>query len=326
VVPAVYPRWCTQRLLVLDYIEGRHLADIELQADEATRAARLLVRLVLKNILDDGFFHSDPHPGNILLLADGRLALLDFGQMGWITRERAHLLCDLLVALEAGDAERVTRLLLHLGEPDDGVPVDQVITQVQALMLRYYAPGTGRVELARLIERLLATAWEHRVRVPPVFTLVVKCMVTLEEVVGTLDPHLSLSQEARPFVRKLVMERMAPSHLGRSLSRYASELSEAATSLPYHASEVARKLARGKLTTELRHLGLERLVDALEHGSNRVSFALVIAALIVGSSIVVRSGLGPNLWGISALGLVGFSLAALMGLWLLVGIVRSGRL
>jgi ubiquinone biosynthesis protein len=288
--------------------------------------AHTLVHLVLKSMFEDGFFHADPHPGNILLLGDGRLALLDYGQMGWLDRRRIHELSDLLVALAAGEAEQVTRSLLALGDAAGMVPEQRVVNQVRALMLRHFSPEAGLVELGPLVEKLLALALAQQVSVPAEMTLVVKCLMTVEEVVGRLDPQLQLDEEVRPFMRRLIMERLTPRHVSRSLGRYASEMGEMALALPRHAGEVARKLARGQLTTELRHIGLERLVDALEHGSNRVSFALVIAALIVGSSILTQAGLGPQLWGISSLGLVGFALAALMGVWLLVGIIRSGRL
>jgi len=330
-VPKIYRDYSTGRVLTMEYISGVNLADLDALAENGLDRRRIAARgaeLMLKQIFVHGFFHADPHPGNVFVLPDNVLCYLDFGMVGRLDRRCREDFADLVYGAAARDAPKTTTALLRLAEHDDEWEVDTRALErdVGEMLDLHVVTELGRVDMGRLLQQLFDLLGKHRLRIPADLVMMLKAMTTAEGVGVVLDPQIDMVAIATPYVRKLKMERFAPRRLLGELYESGNELLQLAREIPGGMRELLRLAKRGNLRMGLEHRGFEKMLDTYEHVANRVAFAIVVAALIVGSSLIVVSDIPPK-WGeVPLIGLVGFLAAGIMGLVLLVAIIRHGRM
>ena len=330
-VPKIYRDYSTGRVLTMEYISGVNLADLDALAENGLDRRRIAARgaeLMLKQIFVHGFFHADPHPGNVFVLPDNVLCYLDFGMVGRLDRRCREDFADLVYGAAARDAPKTTTALLRLAEHDDEWEVDTRALErdVGEMLDLHVVAELGRVDMGRLLQQLFDLLGKHRLRIPADLVMMLKAMTTAEGVGVVLDPQIDMVAIATPYVRKLKMERFAPRRLLGELYESGNELLQLAREIPGGMRELLRLAKRGNLRMGLEHRGFEKMLDTYEHVANRVAFAIVVAALIVGSSLIVVSDIPPK-WGeVPLIGLVGFLAARIMGLVLLVAIIRHGRM
>ena len=330
-VPKIYRDYSTGRVLTMEYISGVNLADLDALAENGLDRRRIAARgaeLMLKQIFVHGFFHADPHPGNVFVLPDNVLCYLDFGMVGRLDRRCREDFADLVYGAAARDAPKTTTALLRLAEHDDEWEVDTRALErdVGEMLDLHVVAELGRVDMGRLLQQLFDLLGKHRLRIPADLVMMLKAMTTAEGVGVVLDPQIDMVAIATPYVRKLKMERFAPRRLLGELYESGNELLQLAREIPGGMRELLRLAKRGNLRMGLEHRGFEKMLDTYEHVANRVAFAIVVAALIVGSSLIVVSDIPPK-WGeVPLIGLVGFLAAGVMGLVLLVAIIRHGRM
>ena len=327
-VPRVFMELTTSRVLVLEFVEGTPLSAVLTGVGQADRAAiaRTGVHAVLKQLFIDGFFHADPHPGNIRLLDDGRLCFLDFGMMGRLDRAMVYRVTDVLLAIAGEDYDAATRALVRLGDPQATLDYAALKREVREIAHRYYGLSVKHGAISPLVVAIFRLAGDHKVRVPGNYALMVKAFVTMDEVAKQLDPKLNVALEAVPYVKQVMRDRFSPKAFLRHSRRGVREVVDILSELPFEVNAILRRMLAGDLKAVLRHEGLDDLTVTLDKVSNRIAFALVIAALIIGSSILLATSSGGTLLGVSAPGLAGFLLAGALGVWLLFSILRSGRL
>jgi len=330
-VPKVYRPFTTRRVLTLEYIDVIPVTD-----PAALRAAGLDPRvlaargaeLTLKQIFAHGFFHADPHPGNVFALPGNVVCMLDFGMMGRLDRRSREVFADLLYAVAGRDSAAATTALLRLTTHDDDVDPD--VRRLEADVAEFIdlniTPALGDLSFGKLLVDLLDLVRRHRLTIPPDLVMMMKAGATAERLVARLDPELDIFAAARPYVRKLKIDRLRPRRLWRDVVEVGGELMHLAREIPGGVRDLLRLARRGNLTIGFEHRGLAGLLDTLDRVANRVSFAIVLAALIVGSSLIVHSRIPPAWHGIPVIGLIGFLTAGAIGFVLLISMIRHGRL
>jgi len=326
VIPSVYWNWTGERVNVQQFIDGIPLADLQaLEAAGADRAriARLGARAEFKMLFIDGFFHADPHPGNVFWLPGDRLALIDFGMVGRLSEARRQQMVDLLDGLVRRDAGAVAEVLLDWSI-DGRVDADAMAQEVEAFIDHYHGVPLKELHLGTMMGEITALLREHRIALPPDLAMMVKVLVTLEGIGRRLDPDFDMASEAAPFLQQVMMARYSPRAIARGGRRAFGDAVGLLATLPGELRHLLRTARRGRMNVNLDVERLEKFGQRVEHSANRLVVGVVIAALIVGSSIVMTVTGGPTLLGLPLFGLFGFLGAVLGSLWLLTSIWRSG--
>lgn len=325
VVPAVHWALTSERINVQEFVEG--IGVIDLPALDAAGVDRRAVahdgaQLVLKMLLRDGYFHADPHPGNVFVLGDGRIALIDFGMVGRLSRVRRAEVVRLLSGLVERDAAQVTEVLLDWTGTAE-IDEDGLVADIDAFVDGYHGIPLGELDLSRMLLDVVALLQAHRLSLPADLALMIKVCLTLEGLGRSLDPDFDMAMQARPFLRRAMMRELGPRALARRGVHALADATRVLAALPGDLRRMQRAL-RGGARIHVRVDELEGFGHQLSHSANRLAGSLVIAALIIGSSIAMTVDGGPTWLGLPFFGLLGFVGASVAGLWLLWTIFRTG--
>jgi len=327
VVPKVYWDWTSERINVQQYIEGTPSRDAQALAAAGLERALLAHRgaqAMLKMVLEDGFFHADPHPGNVFYLPGNRVAFIDFGMAGHLSERRRDELVRLLDGLVGRDAEGVVDILLEWAGAAQ-VDSEKLAADVDAFIDRYHGLPLQELRMGAMLADMTTLLREHRLALPPDLALVLKACVTLETYGRELDPQFDMVGEAAPFLRAATLERFGPARLAKRGWRASRLLLDTLAELPRDLRELVRSARNGRLQVHVDLTSLYRFGHQLDGAANRLAIGIVTAAFIVGSAIVMTVEGGPTLLGLPLFGLLGFLGALVAGGWLLVSILRSGR-
>jgi ubiquinone biosynthesis protein len=327
VVPKVNWDWTSERVNVQQYIDGTPSRDPEALAAAGLDRAVLAHRgaqAMLKMVLEDGFFHADPHPGNVFYLPGNRVAFIDFGMAGHLSERRRDELVRLLGGLVGRDAEGVVDILLEWAGAAQ-VESEKLAADVDAFIDRYHGLPLQELRMGAMLADMTTLLREHRLALPPDLALVLKACVTLETYGRELDPQFDMVGEAAPFLEAATLERFGPARLARRGWRAGRILLDTLADLPRDLRELVRSARNGRLQVHVDLTSLYRFGQQLDGAANRLAIGIVTAAFIVGSAIVMTVEGGPTLLGLPLFGLLGFLGAAVAGAWLLISILRSGR-
>jgi ubiquinone biosynthesis protein len=318
--------------LTEEYIEGTRFRDIRpltLTPSERRRVATMGADAIFKMAFEDGFFHGDPHPSNLLLTPGGDLALLDFGMVGYMSRGDIEALSRLFIAVIQRDASAALRGLERLGVRYATEIRGDLIRDLREFLNKYSALSVGEVTLGQALSELIALARRYRLRMPPVFPLLTKALVTAEGVARSIDPTINVYEVARPYAQRLLTERYKPAAVLEVVEERALEYSRYAEDYPEQIRLLLTELADGELEVQLKHGGLDELMGSVDVLANRLVFAVVTAALLVGSSMLGAFDLGgPHVpyIGVHIISFIGYTLSLILASILLIIIFRSGRL
>jgi len=327
--PRVYRELTTPGVLTMEFLAGTKVSALEaagVGADERRLIAARGADALLAQTLEHGFFHADPHPGNLLVLPGGVIGFLDLGIVGRLDGRLRHDLVRVVRAIWRQDAAELGRLAVEITEPSGEVDPRAIERDLSRLIETYGNLPLGDLSAAAVLNDVVAVAARHRLRMPSNLMLLIKALVTIEGVGLQLDPSFRIVEYAAPRAERLWRREYAPEVLGRRAARALQDALTSARDLPQQIEAIGRKIRDGRLEIRFVHRNLDHFVREMDRSSNRLAFATIIAALIVGSSLVIQSGSGPALWGYPVLGLVGFVVAGLFGIRLAIGIMRSGRL
>lgn len=330
-VPKVFFQFTTEQVLVMEYLEGTRIDDLDRLKEtglDLDKVARRGSDVLFKMILMDGFFHADPHPGNFLVLSNGQLGFVDFGVVGRIREDLLDAMGSTFIALLNRDYDALTRQSINLGFVPDTLDLERYRQEMRADLENTIEPLVGR-KLSQMppvvyVERIMALAVKHRLRLPRELFLVGKCLVLFEGLFRRLSPDLDFFAMARPYARRLVTQRSIFGTFTRKLRREAMDLLDVASSLPREIHSALRKFTRNDAQLKLQLTGLDPYVRRLDRASNRLTFAVIISAIIVGSSIIIPAA--RDAAALQWLVIGGFVVGILLALWLIIGIMRSGML
>jgi ubiquinone biosynthesis protein len=321
-VPYTVPELSTRRILVMEYVEGERLAEVIAAEDQEQRKERIARRgadIVLEQVLAEGVFHADPHPGNILILEDDRICFLDYGIVGQLKPRQRKLIIEAILGTVQHDPDRVTEGMLKLtGQRLGSHRTDLLREDVDLLIEEYADAAFGDIDINRFFMELLRLVVRYDLKVPANLMLVMKTLVAVEGMGVQLSPEFNFVEVVRPFAYKLLLRRITPQKVQEELLGLAQDYSELTRALPGDVRNILRQAKSGKLRLGFRIMGLEPLRLTLDTISYRLVFGLVVAALLVSSGLIVQANV-PPLWnGVSVVGMAGFAIAGFVTLGFLV--------
>ncbi len=328
-IPEYYPELSSSRLLVMDYVDGIKsslLDEIAAAGLDRVTIAKRGAQLILKQIFEFGFFHADPHPGNIMVLDDNIIAPLDYGMVGYLDEAVIEELADLMAGVVHKDIRRVLRSFRQLGISHGVEDEDTLQAALTELINQYYEVPLEQLQVSTLLTEVFGIVQTHRLTVPPNLSLMMKALITVEGLGRTLYPGFDMVPEVRPYLRRIALRRYDPRRRFRDGLALLDDFASLAKEFPQESKDFLKKVNRGELKVQFEHRNLDKLIAELDRSSNRIAFALVIAALIVGSSFVMQIPTGPSFLGFPLLGIVGYLLASVLGLKLIWDILRKRRL
>lgn len=325
-VPRSMPHLCSRRVLTMEYVQGIKLGSIlehrlPVQVDRQALADNLAA-LMLDQVFTHGFFHADPHPGNVMVLPGNKACFLDFGMMGRIHPEEQKNLIDLLSAMPTRNYRHITQSLLHLvGQSSHDVP--DLELEIADLLDVYFDRPLGEIDFGELFQRLVLLVQGHNLKIPSKFLLLAKTMVISEGIGSQLSPEFSLLAYFEPFAAKMAMRQLEPERLAKLLLGKAEAYTELVQEFPLETREVLRLLKNGELSINFRLRGVEPLKESVEHTGTRLVFGLVLAAILISSSLMIRANVPPLVYGIPIIGLIGFGIAGIMSFGFLISIIKG---
>ena len=327
-VPRVYWDYTTKKILCMELMEGTGLNTVlEGRAPEFDRKRIALngTNAVLKQVFLDGFFHGDPHPGNIMILPGNIIAFLDFGVTGVIDQGLRDRLIDLLLFIDRDDARAIVRLMRKMELVDEDADTGQLALDIQDFLGTYYGIPLKFLELKEIFSDLTYIIRRHKVKISPEYMLLARTLTTMEGIGRSLYPEFNIFDYLRPVVKKLIKVKYSPRNLYRQGRRFFMDTFGLWNTLPEKADDILTKVQKGKLKIEFEHIGLEAVMKEIEKSANRISYSLIIAGLIVGSSMLVRLYPEHTLFGFPVIGTIGYLIAMVLGLIVLFSIIRSKK-
>lgn len=325
VVPRVFPARSSQRVLTMQRIRGVKITEAASLGNDPRLLARTAVEAVLTMVFEHGFFHADPHPGNIFSLPENRIAFLDLGMVGRLTDTMRFRLTDLIIALVENDVDAAAHALGTLGKREAPLDRGRFLADVGEIMDRIVGLPIEEIQLSEVIRELFDGARRHRIRIPPECFLMGKAMLTIETVARGLDPDLDVEGAVTPHIRRLLALRLAPKRLGKLVWQRLSETAEVAGELPGQITDLLESLQRGTLTLRIEPANQHRTMAVIEQLVQKLTFALIISALVLSSAVFITfSGFQGLVWGIPAPLFFGFGgyIAAII---LAIALVRQAN-
>lgn len=325
IIPGVYDAWTTSSVLTMDLIEGVKFKDLNPEnIMERDQLARTGLRLVAKQVLEDGFFHADPHPGNFLIVNDSELCLLDWGVVGILPGETRYELVELISAIVDKEAKRVFDVLVSLtGAKISQINERMLLRDILEILHLYHSVPIGKLDLSQLLMDLNNMLRTYHMKLPTDLALMFKTMVVAEGTARRLYPQLDVIAEIEPFVRKLQVERWHPKQIWQRFARQLRFYLKLQSTLPSALQRILQKVEHGDLNVKLRHENLDGLQKSLDRVSTRLSFSIILASLIIGSSMIITTGVEPLIFGYPAIGIAGYLISAFLGIIVLVNIFRN---
>ncbi len=328
-VPAVYWDLTTPKVLTIEFIDGipiDHVGALREAGLDPTQIARRGTMAVLHQIFENRFFHGDPHPGNLLIRPGGVIAPLDYGLMGRLDEILVGQIGDLLQGILRKDSRLIVRTLVRLNRRRTDVDQDGLRLGVSDLLDRYHAVPVHMMRIEQFYWDLVELIRAFDIRFPRDLYLMGKAVVVMESIAQKLDPRFDVVATARTYFTHTVVGRAEAQKTLRGLNRLIEDYTDLIATTPRVLRQILNKARWGEMSVNLHHKRVDEVMGTLERSANRLSFSAIIASLIIGSSLIIRADLGAQMWGVPVLGLVGFLLAGLLGLWLSFVILRSGKL
>jgi len=328
-VPKVFREATRTRVLTMEWINGIKASDIdrlEKEGLDRCEIARQGYALIMKQIFVHGFFHADPHPGNIFILPGNVICYIDFGMMGRIDLSSRENFSDLVLSIVHRDEVEASNAILRLAVSDGEPDRHSLQGDVAEFIDRHFYRPLKELELGKLLHQLLEMVTRHHLRVSPNLFMMIKALSIVEGLGRTLDPDFDIIEQAGPFFRQSQIDRLHPRRIAKEMVATGTDLLNLLKEIPGEVRDILRQTRQGKVKIEFEHRGLDQMLFTHDRISNRIAFAIVLASLVIGSGLIVLSGIPPRWHEIPIIGLIGFVFAGAMGFWLLISILRSGRM
>ena len=331
-IPKVYWEFSTKKVLTMELIEGikvNHFEELDEQGYDRKVIAERLTASMLHQILMEGFFHGDPHPGNIYILPDNVVSYLDFGMIGRLNDDMKYNFASLIISLQRGNTKGMIKTFSAMGLLSDETDIASLHNELDGLQIKYYDVPLSEISLGGVVTEIFAIAYRHQIQIPSDITILGKSLLTVEGIVEKLDPEFSIMKAAEPFGEKLVRKRYNPKNIMKNSWDQFIENAEILSELPKNLKELTSTVQKGKLRLDINVPELQLFLQRLDKISNRLSFSIILLAfsilmvgLIIGSAIAGQSIL---LWKIPAIE-IGSIIATLMFVFMLFSIFKSGRM
>jgi len=326
-IAEVYEDYCTAGVLTMEYIDGVKPANrqaIVARGLDCRILAPRVTQFVLRQMFEFGFFHTDPHPGNFFFMPDSILVPIDFGQVARLSVQDRRFFNEIVLSIVDRDATNIVRSLEHDDMLSDRTDVHKLTADIEQLIDTYHDFRLKDIPFGMIGMQTFDLFRHNHVHPPTQFTLMLKSLMTIESLATSLDPEFRLIEALKPYAQRSSLRDFEPKQVLRNIRRAMQDAGDLASRLPDDINAVLTKFRQGKLQVRVHHEHLENLTKTLDKSSNRVSFALIIAALLVASSLLVaQDGMVLGLLTFQTMGILGYIIAAIIGIWLVVSIIRS---
>jgi ubiquinone biosynthesis protein len=330
-IPRVYWTYTRRRVLVLELLEGTQLADLDhasLTHAERRDLAYRIAETWMTMIFRHGFFHGDPHPANIFVLDGGAsIGLVDFGQVGQLTDEDMSRLTGLFIDAANERVDAIPRRLAELGVRYPRDREEEFADELRDVYYRYYGVSLAEIDPLQVIREAFEIIYRMNLRLPTRFVLLDKAIATLASVGIDLYPDFNVFEVAKPYARNLMIERFSPERMLSRAQKESGDLIRIAAALPHQVHDVLEEFRDGQIEVGFIHKGLDEFMHKVDVAFNRLVVALIVVGGLIGSSLIgIFAKHGPFVFGVNFLSFIGFLLSGALGIWLLWGVIRSGRL
>ncbi|MBI3753068.1 MAG: AarF/ABC1/UbiB kinase family protein [Deltaproteobacteria bacterium] len=328
IIPGIYWNLTGRKVLTMERITGIKIDNIKKLKEggiDTEKLSHIVAEILFRQVFEFGVFHGDLHSGNIFVVGPEQVAFVDFGIVGRIDKETQENLADIFVGLVREDYELLTRVYLRMGILPEDIDEAAFKREYQDMLFSYFGKPFKTTSVGELFMNYIRLASRYRIRMPRELLLLDKCILELEGLGRLLHPEVNVLVESQQFARRLIAKRFGPAAAAKGAVDTVREYQTFIHTFPSQMSQILKKMMSDKFTIDFVHKGLEDLMGEMDRSSNRLTFGIIVAALIIGSSLVMAFGGGPKLFGFPFLGIVGFVVAGFLGLWLTFMIIRSGK-
>ena len=323
-VPQVYMELCTKRVVTMEYLDGISISDTERLKREGYNlqlVARRGALAAFKSTFQHGFFHADPHPGNIFVMPGNVIGLVDYGMMATLSLRDRERLAKLVYFISVRDDRRVARSLNELMESEDVIPAEDLEPSMAAIIQEYGDLPVSEVKLAGMLFAMMRAVVTHGGRLRPQLLWVTKSIATQEDIARSLNADFNLMELGRPYAQKVLTQKLNPAHKPLEFYYWLMDALETARDLPYDIGIMLREVRKGKLKIEFEHVGLEPMRRTIDRLAKRMSLTIIIAALLISSSVVVLAKVPPFVGNIPVIGFIGYMISIVLSLLLIVSVL-----
>jgi ubiquinone biosynthesis protein len=327
--PRVYWEQSSRAILTMEYVAGVKVSDRERLLDhgfDTKLIARRGADSFLEMVINHGFFHADLHPGNVLILPGNVICLLDYGIVGRLDEELKTFLADLLSAVVSRDMDEVVSILLVAGDISDNLDSRALKRDLFNFIDSCYEIPLKEIEVGHLLMEFIEVITHHNIRISPDLMLLIKSLVLIEGMGRSLDPAFDMVEHLKPFIAKELHQKFSPRRVTHDINKIFSSYLSLARNIPRDLKEIINRINRNKFKIDLEHRGLDKFTADFDRSINRLSISMILAAMIIGSSIIMHTDKGPKIMDFPVLAFMGYTVAGLVGLWLVYAIIRSGRM
>ena len=324
--PKVYKQYTTGKVLTMEFISGVKVNDsriLESNGYDRKEVAHKLAVTYIKQVFEYGFFHADPHPGNILVLPNGHICFLDFGMMGSILPKDIEILGRLFLAVKSKDVKKIIRALMQMSDTTSIRDLRALEYEINEFVCNYGFNSIHENEMGNVLLQLKDIIVRYDLKVPAHFFLLARSMVTIEGLIRNLDPQIDMLAIAQPYLLSAIAKKLNPFKLGMKVLNGLYEIANYMEEFPNDLKNAVRKINTGKINVNLNHQGIDPLVHTLNRTTKQIASSLVIAALLVGSALFIINKVGPFWFGYSRYGIIGIILATVLGYGMLRNISRG---
>ena len=339
-IPKVYWDYTTRSMLVMEHIDGikmDRVDEIRAAGIDPREVAMIGLRSFSRQLMLYGFFHADPHPGNTIVMYDGRVSLVDFGITGYLDEEMMRQVANLFLGYAEHDYDMIMDALMDAGLINEDMDLQALKSDLKDVSESFYGRSLQHISVKDVYDQLMELVLKYRIRLPRNLLLLLKTFIQTEALGKILGSDASILEVTRPFAKKLLQRGLNTQSLIRNLDREGRKLSGYTRSIPKYLNDILRETAAGRQRIELRHTGFDEAGSRVERGANRLTVGIIIAASIMAGALILNSGqkiaeftlgfFGFHTISLTAvLGVAGYAIATVLGFWLIISILRSGRL
>ena len=323
-IPEVYDDYCSEQLLVTEFIQGVQLKDIDsIGLEDPEALAKQGLRTAIKQILEDGFFHADPHPANLLIMENDKLALIDWGMVGRLTEKDRFELIGILKSVVEKDSSTLVNDLLNITKGKKSIDFKTMERDLLDILDSYHAVPIKDINIGHLLMAIMALLQDYQLKLPTDLVIMIKALVTAEGSARQIYPDLNIVSASKEYIEELRRQSLMPANLWRMIRYSLSQFLTQQKALPHRFARILEKFDDGELTLRFAHTNLSGFLKTLENIFNRLTFGVIVGAMIIGSSMIITTGVKPFILGFPALGVIGYVISAVLGLWILINIIRT---
>jgi ubiquinone biosynthesis protein len=327
-VPYVIREFCSKHVVTMEKIDGIKISDIQklhTAKIDLDQLGKTLALSFFKQIFEDGFFHGDPHPGNILI-KDNKICFIDFGIMGELPNSLRNALNEMVISIVFEDINKLISVLMSIGVKTGQVDRNQLYDDIDYLMANYLSTSLRSIKVSLILEDVMDVSSRNNIKMPKELTLLVKTLVIVEGVVAKIAPDINILDVAIPYVKASTKKSWLKDLSLEDLALKTFRFSKDSSRLPSKLIELSDSIIRGRAKIQFEHRNLEKPFSSLDRMINRLAATLVASSMIIASALIIDSNVGGKIYGMSTVGLIGFIVSALISLWILISIFRSGKM